>query len=158
MTVSEIKSRFLLLLDAAYSQAAPGFEDYQISEFLDKAQKDFVDQVAKAKIYDDIYQIIEVAEATITPSSYDNRMYHFEIDNYFPDFGEIEYLVVIQYYINDVFYCNYINESTTRTFFVPRYQLQDARLHIVRTVIDKDGYVINQIESNLVRVTDCIIR
>lgn len=79
-------------------------------------------------------------------------------DNYFPDFGEIEYLVVIQYYINDVFYCNYINESTTRTFFVPRYQLQDARLHIVRTVIDKDGYVINQIESNLVRVTDCIIR
>ena len=86
MTVAEIKSRFLLLLDAAYSQAAPGFEDYQISEFLDKAQKDYVQECVNAKNYDDIYQIIEVANVTLSPS-YHQNMYSFEIDNLFPDFG-----------------------------------------------------------------------
>lgn len=86
MTVNEIKQRFLLLLDAAYSQAAPGFEDSEISEFLDKAQKDFVSVAAKSKVYDDIYQIIEVANVTVSPS-YIQNLYAFEIDNHLPDFG-----------------------------------------------------------------------
>jgi hypothetical protein len=81
-------------------------------------------------------------------------------DDYAPDYGTIEYLLVIQYYIDDVFYCNYLNESNPRTFFVPKYQLEDARLHIVRTVIDDNGYgeIINQVESVLFRVKNCIIR
>lgn len=79
-------------------------------------------------------------------------------DNYFPDYGDIEYLLVTQYYIDDVFYCNYLNESEPFTFFVPKYQLEDARFHIVRTVIDENGYVTNQVESVLFRVKDCIIR
>ena len=86
MTVNEIKQRFLLLLDAAYSQAAPGFEDDEISEFLDKAQKDFVSQAVKSKIYDDIYQIVEIANVTISPG-YSQNLYSFEIDNLLSDFG-----------------------------------------------------------------------
>lgn len=172
MTVSEIKSRFLLLLDAAYSQAAPGFEDYQISEFLDKAQKDFVDQVAKAKIYDDIYQIIEVAEATITPSSYDNRMYHFEIDNYFPDFG---YYVSSRVRItrenpqtyNGFIHCELINSELSHKFLTTAFNKpyfkfpkvymvtpknQDSKLHLITDAYSSVYKVTNNYEITYIRI------
>ena len=86
MTVSEIKSRFLLLLDAAYSQAAPGFEDSEISEFLDKAQKDYVSEAVKNKVYDDIYQLMEVTYVTLNYGHTGNT-YSFEVDNILYDYG-----------------------------------------------------------------------
>ena len=48
MTTSQIKTRFLIELDAVASGAAPGFTDSEISELVDKAQKDLILQLAVA--------------------------------------------------------------------------------------------------------------
>ena len=58
MTAAQIKTRFLIELDAVASGAAPGFTDSEISELVDKAQKDLVLQLAKAKKWVDLYTLI----------------------------------------------------------------------------------------------------
>lgn len=58
MTAEQIKTRFLIELDAVASGAAPGFTDSEISELVDKAQKDLILQLAKAKKWDDLYTLI----------------------------------------------------------------------------------------------------
>ena len=75
MTASEVKTRFLIELDAVASGAAPGFTDAEISELVDKAQKDLVLQLAKAKKWEDLYTLTTKNISTISSGAYGIKSY-----------------------------------------------------------------------------------
>lgn len=75
MTVSEVKTRFLIELDAVASGAAPGFTDSEISELVDKAQKDLVAQLAMAKKWDDLYTLVDKTTGSLVSGVYGSRSY-----------------------------------------------------------------------------------
>ena len=70
MTAEQVKTRFLIELDAVASGAAPGFTDSEISELVDKAQKDLILQLAKAKKWDDLRTLISKQVANLSSGSY----------------------------------------------------------------------------------------
>ena len=73
MTTSQIKTRFLIELDAVASGAAPGFTDSEISELVDKAQKDLILQLAKAKKWDDLYTLITKNVSNLASGAYGTK-------------------------------------------------------------------------------------
>ena len=75
MTVTEVKTKFLIELDAVASGAAPGFTDAEISELVDKAQKDLVQQLAVAKKWDDLYTLIDIHNTGLLSGVYGSKSY-----------------------------------------------------------------------------------
>lgn len=75
MTVTEVKTKFLIELDAVASGAAPGFTDAEISELVDKAQKDLIQQLAVTKKWDDLYTLIDITTTGLTSGVYGAKSY-----------------------------------------------------------------------------------
>ena len=75
MTVTEVKTKFLIELDAVASGAAPGFTDAEISELVDKAQKDLVQQLAVAKKWDELYTLTTKSLSAVGSGTYGSRTY-----------------------------------------------------------------------------------
>lgn len=73
MTAEQVKTRFLIELDAVASGAAPGFTDSEISELVDKAQKDLILQLAKAKKWDDLYTLITKNVSNLASGAYGTK-------------------------------------------------------------------------------------
>ena len=86
MTASEVKTRFLIELDAVASGAAPGFTDSEISELVDKAQKDLVQQLAMAKKWGDLYTLTTKSLSAVGSGTYGSRTYTAALPN---DYGYI---------------------------------------------------------------------
>jgi hypothetical protein len=70
MTASEVKSRFIIELDAVASGAAPGFTDDEISELLTKAQKDFIQLKIKSGEWNDIFTLLDISLITLAGGDY----------------------------------------------------------------------------------------
>lgn len=69
MTAAEMKSQFLAQYDAATSLAGPGWEDDEISSFLNKAQKDMVVELFNKRILDLISNLIVTEQISLTNSA-----------------------------------------------------------------------------------------
>lgn len=72
-------------------------------------------------------------------------------DNYFPDFGEIEYICVIQHINDGQYQCTTVYQSNMFQIDVPSHLLNDSRVCVIRTVIGEDGTVFSQTQSNFFR-------
>ena len=83
MTVTEVKTKFLIELDAVASGAAPGFTDAEISKLVDKAQKDLIQQLAVAKKWDDLYTLIDISTKSLTSGVYGAKSYKVLIPDNF---------------------------------------------------------------------------
>ena len=90
MTAAQVKTRFLIELDAVASGAAPGFTDSEISELVDKAQKDLILQLATAKKWDDLYTLITKELSNVGAGEYGSKSYSAALPD---DFG---YAVLIR--------------------------------------------------------------
>ena len=86
MDVTEVKTKFLIELDAVASGAAPGFTDDEISELVDKAQKDLIQQLTAAKKWDDLYTLTTKSLSAVGSGTYGNKTYTAALPN---DFGYI---------------------------------------------------------------------
>lgn len=121
MTTSQIKTRFLIELDAVASGAAPGFTDAEISELVDKAQKDLILQLAMAKKWDDLYTLITKQLSTVGAGTYGIKSYSAALPS---DFGYVV-LARVKAYTDDIpaswFICDEINYGIAGNFMVTPY-------------------------------------
>ena len=69
------------------------------------------------------------------------------LDNYFPDYGDIEYNLSVQY-IDFTDNCHFASlyYPYSNIFIVPNHKLQEARLTVIRTVVVQDT-IYSQLQS-----------
>lgn len=82
MTALEMKEEFLTRYDAATSLAAPGWEDSEISKFLNIAQLEIIRELWMNKSFELIYNLVEENMAvapSIYPDSYITVLYKREL-------------------------------------------------------------------------------
>jgi len=119
MTAAEAKLEFLTRYDAATSLAAPGWEDDEISNFMNIAQLKLIDNLFQTKNLNPLSNII-VTISSITPQSHDSisNGYIINLTDQVPNY---------LYYIRSRTKITRTN-PTINSEWVPNEQLSDSTL------------------------------